>query len=253
MGSEYTEAEDSWKLGVIGADYLSWGDELNSSNVTILQIQNTAPQIIFVSQIPAITPIEANSTAVKFNATVYDSDGFSDINASSIMANFTRAGESLRQDRSCINTANYSVYYSNYSCSIDMWYFDSAGTWNVSVSSSDNFGANVINSSTMFTYNQLSAIVLSPLQINFGSITTSSYNQTAISPTTINNTGNANLTGKIALNAINLLGETISSNYINAANISASISTGGTPPAECSGNTLQNATDINITGIILDR
>ncbi len=208
---------------------------------------NQAPQVIFVSNISNVDPIEAGTTAVNFDTTVYDANGFTDINFSSISANFTRNGAARLIDN-CSNTANYSAYYANLTCTITMWYFDSPGMWNVSVGINDNANAFGTNTSTYFQLNQLQAIVIYPQQIDFGSLTTNSYNSTANSPISINNTGNANLTEKIAVNAINLGGETFAENYLDVKNISTSAISGGS----CAGNALQNSSDIIINGFVLE-
>jgi len=140
----------------------------------------------------------------------------------------------------------------NFSCTIDMWYFDEAEDWNVTVYAEDNSQESATNDSTYFQYNQLNAITISPSLMNFN-LSQNTFNQTTDDdPITINNTGNTNLTGKIDINAINLLGEDDSSFKIEAENFSVGINTGGTPPAECSGTTLQNATDITISEVILE-
>ena len=184
---------------------------------------------------------------------MYDADGVAGLNDTSVRANFTRSGEPTRENLTCSHIGDIDANSANYSCTIDMWYFDEAGNWNITVYGKDTNGASAINDSTYFQYNQLQAIVISPTNITF-SVSVNSYNQTATNdPTIINNTGNANLTNNIVVNAIDLVGETNASESLLASNFSIGLSTGGSPPAECSGITLQNATDVNITGIVLDR
>jgi len=218
------------------------------------EILNAPPQITYISPIPNINPTENSYTPVTFYVTMYDEDGVADLNDTSVRANFTKSGEPLRENLTCLHVNDIDSNSANYSCTINMWYFDEAGNWNISVYGADIHGNNSINDSTFFQYNLLRAIVISPINISFGSINLNLKNQTANNdPTIINNTGNANLTSKIAINAINLLGETNASEYLAVENFSIGLSTGGSPPAECSGIRLQNATDINITGAVLER
>jgi hypothetical protein len=244
---EETSSGDVWQCKVTPFSVYEAGYTQSSNNLTISA--NQAPQITFVSGIPNINPAEANYTTVNFNLTIYDANGFSDINASGINANFTKSGI-VRQSSSCLNLANYSSNYANYSCSVNMWYFDSAGNWNISVSGKDNSGLPAVNDSTYFQYNQLIAMVISPNALTWLSLSPNAFNQTSNNdPTTINNTGNANLT--IQINSTNLYGETDNSKAIYAGNISAHISSGGSPPAECSGTTLSAGEFVNITSSVL--
>ena len=243
--SQETVFGETWQCEVTPNDGKDDGETKYSNNLTITA---APPEIIYVSEIENIDPIEASSTQVMFNVTIYDAEGFANINFSSISANFTRLGTT--RIGSCANTANYSLYYANFSCLIDMWYFDSPGIWNISVSAKDNSGLTAYNTTTSFQYNQLQAIVLSPSVITWQSIISGSFNQTSDNdPAIINNTGNANLT--IQINATNLLGEDYPEEIIFAGNISVSTNTGGSPPAECSGTTLSAGGFIDIANAVL--
>ena len=64
--------------------------------------------------------------------------------------------------------------------------------------------------------------------------------------------GNYNVTsGNIQVNAIDLAGESVSTDFIFAENFSVDIDTGGSPPAECDGTSLVNGTYTGITNSIL--
>jgi len=206
---------------------------------------NIAPNITYLSPITNTNPTEASSTPITFYSTMCDEDGVADLNDTSVKANFTRPGEATRENNSCILVSDINSTCANYSCTIKMWYFDGAGAWNVSVYGSDSSGLNATNTSTYFTYNLLQAMVIYPSNITFN-VNASASNQTATNdPVIINNTGNYNMTNKIAVNAVNLLGETNSSEYLAAENFSIGIAD------NCAGTQLQNATDTNITGVIL--
>jgi len=170
-----------------------------------------------------------------------------------VYANFSRPGQTPRTTGSyCAHVSDLDSYTANYSCSILMWYFDAPGDWNVSIRGKDLHDEQAFNISTYFQYNQLKAIVISPSQINFGTLEIGKKNQTAINdPTYINNTGNAN--ASITVSGINLYGEDFTSEFIDVGNVSVNVSTGGSPPVECGGTRLQNGTDIQILGAVLIR
>ena len=229
----------------------------NSSSVSfnVSVVSNTAPQIISVinSSLAGTNadPSENNVKNMQFNFTVFDADGADDIDVTTAWANFTRSGVQGRVNSSCLNTTQWGNY-ANFSCTIGMWYFDAPGVWNISVAVNDSSNEIAINSSSNFNYNQLQAIVISPTALSFN-VNIGSYNQTPTNqPTLINNTGNYNVTsGNIQVKAINLHGQTITTDYISAGNFTASNNTGGSPPAECSGTALVNATDTGITNSVL--
>ncbi len=212
---------------------------------------NNGPVITYVSPIENQNPSEASFKTVEFYTTVYDADGVGDIDDSSIEAEFTKANIS-REDNSCSFIADIDGYSANYSCSIKMWYFDSPGYWNINVTAADLSEASAENSSEYFQYNQLQAITISPNLIDFGSVLINSTNKTAVNdPTIISNTGNANLTGKIALNALDLHGTSDSTRFISASVVSTNVNFSGTVE-ECAGTLLANATDIMINKLRLE-
>ena len=250
---ETGSAGENWTCSVTPNDGSQDGTTLDSNNLTISAVTNQVPQITYVSSIANTDPLEASASSVIFYATVYDADGVSDINTSSVTANFTRSGEPTRGNLSCLNVSNIDANNINVSCTIGMWYWDEAGDWNVSVYAKDNVGLSAVNDSTYFQYNLLQAVTISPKIINFN-VSSNAENQTAMNdPVVVNNTGNYNITGKLYLNAIDLLGERDSSEAIYVGNVSVGLSSGGSPPAECSGALMQNATDTNLAGAVLNR
>ena len=92
-------------------------------------------------------------------------------------------------------------------------------------------------------------MVISPNSLSWSTLTSGSINQTSNNdPTLINNTGNFN--GTINVNAINLLGETTSSNRLDANNFTAF----HTDSVVCaSGITLVNATSTTINNTFANR
>ena len=229
-----------------GGQQYDWANENWS-----LTIFDSQPKIWFVSNISDVNPVEATNVSAIINFSVYDFEGFEHLNFSSIKGNVS-FGDIKRDFDYCENTANYSNYYANFSCLANLWYFDKPGYWNISISIEDNRSKGAVNNSGSFKYNQLQAIVIYPQSISFGSLEVGAYNVSADYPITINNTGNANLSNKIAVVGINLVGEINSSYYIDVKNISINSVSGGSPPAECNGNRLENASEILIPNLFLE-
>ncbi|MEM3075127.1 MAG: hypothetical protein QW727_04275, partial [Candidatus Pacearchaeota archaeon] len=170
-----------------------------------------------------------------------------DINVSSARAYFQRSGQPTRSNLSCVNLTT-SGNEINFSCSIDMWYFDQAGSWTINVTIKDINNAQGENSSTTFTFNTLTAMVMSPTSLTWPTITpTNTDIGSNNDPITINNTGNAEPLS-INITAYNLRGETLITKFIFANNFTVQNSSEG-----CSGTIMQNATSINVTSARLFR
>ncbi|MBI2452074.1 hypothetical protein HYV50_03270 [Candidatus Pacearchaeota archaeon] len=210
---------------------------------------------VFNGTLSGTGPTENTFTSLTFYVTVNDSDGVNDINDSSVQANFTNSGEPLRQNTSCSLVADIDSTSANYSCTIQMWYFDENAVWNIGASATDLGNTTRIHNTSMtFSYGQLQALKISPNSLTF-TVNIGATNQTASNdPTLVNNTGNYN-SPNLTVNAINLHGETTPAQFIGVGNFSIGNSTGGSPPAECalSTPTLQNATDRQLGNTILNR
>jgi len=211
---------------------------------------NNPPTIDWVESIDPQTPIDDTIKSITFNFTATDQEGASDINVSTAQARFQLAGEPTRSNLSCVNWSQ-SGNNVNFTCTIDMWYFDKADTeWIINVTIKDNSGDSGENSSTEFQYNTLTAMKISPTslewdEINLTDTDTGSNND----PILINNTGNEELLN-INVTAFDLQGEEYTSYYIYAANFTVENASQG-----CSGSAtaMANATSINITSAILYR
>jgi len=131
-----------------------------------------------------------------------------------------------------------------------MQYFDGDGTWTVNAFIQDNKGTSDTDTSASFTYQELTAIVISPNLITFPEIVRGATNTAATDFTTINNTGNANLIN-ITLNATDFIGETVPSSIIPAGNFRAGNATGS--GIECTATTLINSTAIQIANATLSK
>ena len=198
------------------------------------------PSITFLT---VSSPVDLNegpsSTPVEVNFTVNDPDGAGNINDSSAYVNFTKAGEDLRFNSSCIKTAS-AGNEANYTCTVTMFWFDGAGVWNISALISDINSNTGTNNTETLTVNTLTGFVAAPAALTFPTINPGTFNTTATNdPVVLNNTGNQDITdGNIQINATNLRGETDSNLALYSGNFSVGNSTGAADP-ECdtSGNT----------------
>jgi len=207
-----------------------------------------------------VDPTENSFVRIKFFVNVTDTDGNGEINTTSVNASTvfftgdesTRTNSSASTSYNCISKgqAQSDANTLNFSCSIDLWFFDTPGRWNITVYARDTGNtSNIANTTTTFSYATLQAIVMEPATITFSTIAQGATNITSINdptPTLMNNTGNANFT-VIDINASNLVGNTNSSQIIPASNFSVGNQTGGSAGTEeeCGigqGDTLYNDT-----------
>lgn len=203
-------------------------------------------------------PTENNDADIIFYVTVSDIDGVSDINDTSIIANFSRPGESLRSNSSCVLIADIDSTSANYSCTVRLQYFEGSGEYNITVGATDLGNTTyVYNTTRTFQYDQLQAIVISSNSLTWPSVSPGQVNQTSNNdPTIINNTGNYN-SPNLTINARNLHGETVTTTFINVANLTAGNNTGSS--AECdfsptnNATLLTNGTDVQILKTSLTR
>jgi len=216
--------------------------------ITIGAAANNVPEITYITNLTNIMPEEGTYIDVEFEMTVYDADGSSDINTTITNASFSR-GDVTRANSSCTTTGSNDTEQ-NFSCTIDMWYFDENGEWNISVYAEDNSSVSATNSSPTFTYDLLQAIKIDPDTIYWDPLLPGGTNQ--IPPagnfTMINNTGNANLSGSIAINGTDL---SDGSNTFDVENFTADVDEGA---AACTGGiNLSHSTNVTLNDIILSR
>lgn len=164
-----------------------------------------------------------NLTAI---VTIYDADGVADINDSSVRANFSKSGEEFRLNSSCGLVVDLADGNSaNFSCTIPLWYWDGLGIWTVMASGNDlgnKVRAHNTSVDNNFTYVILKSMVISPNALTWSSAVPLSTDQKADNhPTYVNNTGNYNST--INLTAIDLVGESIQAESLNASNFTAGV------------------------------
>ncbi len=225
-------------------------------NVTVT-LTNRDPSILNVSGISTQTLNEYNSTEINVTFWAYDPDGAKNLNASTAAANFTQSGEADRFNRTCIFShdlaGNNSI--SQFNCSVNLWYWDDWGYWNVSVSIRDTSGSIAVNTSTIFNVSRLDGILIQPSQLTFPSMNPGSFNQTSNNdPIIVNNTGNGDITtGNVRVTAIDLYGESDNAKIIFANNVSIGLSNDATDcnPNAASASQMSNNTATSVEGSVL--
>ena len=220
-----------------------------TSNATVVNITvgNNFPTIGFVEVITAQAPTDDTTTSITFNFTATDSDGAADLDPTTAEARFNRTGEATRVNTSCVEltTAGNDA---NYSCTIDMWYFDQNGPWTINVTIDDDQGAGVENSSTTFTYNVLAGMKINQTSLTWPSVAIGQTNVGSNNdPVQINNTGNQE-PNDINVTGFHLRGEVTTTEFIFVGNISVENASQG-----CTGTAMSNATSLNITSAVLQR
>ncbi len=257
------ELDDLWAK-IYNADSNSWSNADNGIPLeaaesspefpsfdftwTLFEI-NQPPNITFYSpSMPNVNLLENSTRNVSVTFLVTDTNGMANINESTAFVEFTKAGEQTRDSipGSCTKTFVDAISV-NVTCNVTMFFYDANGTWNMSVSTSDNILVDQDN--TTFEVNLLSSIaILAPLgaPISFPGIDPESTSlQATNDPLIIKNIGNHE--GSIVITAYDLFGITTQADKITASNFAASAISG----EECTGTVLANATDITITGSIL--
>ncbi len=229
-------------------DFLNGITGMAASDTTAVTISvgNSAPVCNTVGAIATQSVTEAGTTTVTFNFTATDSDGVSNLDDSSAYANFSKASETTRT-AACSLSNDIDSTTANYSCSIDMWYWDATGSWTVSTYIKDINDAAAVNDSTSFTYDTLTAMTMTPVSLTWPSVNPGTTDTLSDNdPITINNTGNYDVgSGNVRVKAINLSGTTTPTDIIPANNFSANVND------ECGGTVFVEGTATGIGSSII--
>ncbi|MDD5191807.1 MAG: sialate O-acetylesterase [Candidatus Nanoarchaeia archaeon] len=196
---------------------VNWTEKRN----VFVNVSITALRIIWVQNLSNVTGNPGDLRNVSINFSVYDAGGFDDLNDSSARANFTR-NNFVRNSASCSRIAGESYgSYANYTCYVEMWYYDQGGMWDVSVSIADKSGTWAVNTSS-FLYEFLYSFNMTPDYVNWSDIQIGDVDEPADNNMTISNLGNANIIN-ISINASRLNGTgSYPADFIPAANFSFS-------------------------------
>ncbi len=246
------------------AGILDWFKQTITGRASTTQPTNVSISVVGVNPVTidvwnetlgaaATTPTEYSSVTIDINITVTDPDGYADINDSSVAAyliNDTSA-VAIRGNDTCAYVSQYTTNSKNYTCSIDMWYWDITEAWIINISANDLGNTTYISNETnTLFYSQLQAIQIAPLALTWPSVAPGNDNQSSNNdPTLINNTGNYNVTsGNFKITGINLYGP--SGGFIDVGNFSVNI----TSATECDPNStlLSNGSAQAIEGGVLD-
>jgi len=233
-----------WFKNVVTGKATTGAEDLN------LTIGNNAPRIIAVFPNTPIVPTENTVSIFKVNFTVEDPNGAFQIDNTTaiVTANFSGSFFPDRFNATCSTDGEpYAINFQNFTCDVEMQFFDNATLYGVNVTISDTLGASAENFTTTFTYNQLTAFVLAPDALTFPGIDVESVQtQSDNDPTLMNNTGNDDIAvGSIDVTAINLLGESIPSETIFAENFTINVADA------CSGTAMVNETATAVAGALM--
>jgi len=195
------------------------------TNITLV-IGNEAPTIPFVGDVSAIT-LNGGTTKdveVTFNAT--DNNGYEDLDISTAVVTFSKAGESDRASASCSQVLNTTLT-SIINCTVTFQFYDGDGAdWSINASISDDAGSPAENITTVATVNELDYVTQDVKSIAWSSVSAGSDDNEADNTITLTNGGNQdypefNITGYSAT------GET-NGDMIYASNFSIYNTTGET-------------------------
>ncbi|MEK6885297.1 MAG: hypothetical protein AABY22_37040, partial [Nanoarchaeota archaeon] len=131
-------------------------------------------------------------------------------------ATFSR-GSVSRTNSSCVRVADVSSTIANYSCSVDIWYFDSSGEWNVSADVVDSLGNRAYRNETFVLMSD--AAISHGKVLSFGGLFPGDTNR--VRESSLNNTGN-DIIAQVYVTGKNLLQYPSGTNLIPALNFSAS-------------------------------
>ncbi len=197
------------------------------------------------------TPIsvtENGNKTLRFSFIATDNDGLANIVNNSAIANISRTGETTRHNDSYIDSTlsgcqavnNVGTNSKNFTCSINIVFYDGAGSWNIAVRINDSNRASGQNTTQTFTVNELTSIQLAPNSISFPTVGLLDINISASINLTVSNTGNDDLSGletsreAINITAITLIGETNPATVIPTGNFSiGTLLDVGPTPAYC--------------------
>jgi hypothetical protein len=211
-------------------------------------ICNSNPLVLDIPITSAVTLSEGIPTLVKFSFVVDDQETISTLINESMQANFSKTGEDTRWNTTgCVAVVEGTNATSqNYTCTIEMQYWDGSGTWTVDVQTGDN--TTNVSSQKTFTVNTLTAINITANTLSWPNLNVGNIDQLmSTDEVNVTNIGNQNLTS-ITLRAINLIGETTPTVWIPAANFTA---TWGERACNI-GTALVNNSATTITGSRLD-
>ena len=208
------------------------GKATTYTGINITVGAGNAPQIIQIGgvflnhSISDVTLNEAGNVNVTVNFSVTDADGISNLRTIANVS-FFRVGETQRINTTC-GRYESSGNNANYSCRVDLWWFDQGGTWTINATISDVSGNRAENSTINVTIVTLTGFNLGPANITFATLNPGAANSTPTTNMRLNNTGNQDFASdSISVNATTLWGETTTTIGLYSGNFTISNTTSG--------------------------
>ena len=234
------------------------GRATTGTAVINLTVQNMPPNVTNVTVVSdqSITEFGAAKVSISFIGT--DVDGSSNLNASSAQINISTPNNPIRYNQTCADIGAIGTLGRNYSCLVDVQYFDLPGNWSIRASIRDLSQVWAENETTNFTLLPTLAMKVGPSPLSFPSVSPGGENITSNNdPITINNTGNVNVTiNNTQVRALDLIGESNDAFIIPAGNFTVDVNTGAGNP-ECGVRSVManftGTNGVNITNSILPR
>ena len=197
-----------------------------------------------IKSISAQDPTPASTTAVEIWFVANDADGAGNLDNSTAAAHFSKAAEATRSDTTC-SAASYNATAINYTCSVDMQFYDGPGVWTINVTVDDAESNTATNTDTNFTYNSGTHMTMTPTAVNFGSLNVGATDKNASDdPIVITNSGNVDI-ATVNITAYDLVGEAASSYTIGAAQFEANAADAA------GGDTLSNGAAVTVAGVTI--
>jgi len=231
------------KAGITGSATATVG-----LNVTIGVIQITAVDNDTLDLNTGGLTAGPSNTTIYMNFTAYHGGGFFQISNTTGVVNLTFKGEQLRDNTTCEVDSTWGTNYKNFSCRINLWFFDRSGTWNITAYVEDTSGNGASNLTQRFGVPETTGFTISaPAFLSWPGLSPGDINKTASDdPIILNNTGNKDvLFGGIDINSTDLIGETDPTQALYAGNFTMSNTSSGT--AECDIGRITGS-QMNVTG-----
>jgi len=209
-------------------------------------IGNDSPIIEEINPPTVLDLSEDGSANIPFNFIVYDPNGVSDLDDSSVVGNY-HCSDNTPNNYDTIRTGVCRVesgdekldgtswgyegeFVRRYSCDVDMYYYDDArvndlgiGNWVIEIEMKDSVGNLVVDNSVKFAPNEMNGLKVDSNLVSWTALSPGSQGVIAENPIKIYNTGNAYFDGssdayRLKITGSNLYGITDNSQYISASN-----------------------------------
>jgi hypothetical protein len=207
---------------------------------------NSAPVISFVSDPGSPIPAAGSTTAVTFWFIANDSNTANDLVNSTSTATLTASGETTRANSPCTGMNDPTTNSRNFSCTVNMYYYDAATTWTINVTVNDSANNKAVNDTRTFSYQGLLHINLTSNTLSWTGQAANTFNRSADSSINLSNIGNL-VIRNITVKGFELLKDgTDSVNKLGASNFSVTNYTGRTCAVGLK-TTLSNNSEVNMT------